>query len=128
MRNHADLMQIITHLNGAVSNARLYSPDHPQVALLMARVHAKLISQIKAHSDLTFIIIDKDVIVDNQAITPVTPQLTQFIDVFNQCAIQRITFTDALSIDELTRLEGSDHRPEICCVGELHAAALLDHR
>lgn len=104
MRDHADLMQIITHLNGAVSNARLYSPDHPQVALLMARLHAKLLSQIKTHSELTFIIIDNDVIVDNQAIAPVTPQLAQFVDVFNHCAIQRITFTEAVTIDELTRL------------------------
>ena len=113
MTKPTELLQMMTHLNGAVSNSRLYSANHPQVALHLERALNELEALLSRKKELTFIIVDDDVIVDNQALKPVTPQLEQFVQTFKQCAIQRVTFTEAITLDELARLvielTGQDH-------------------
>jgi hypothetical protein len=42
MKKQTQVLQMIAHLNGAVSNSRLYASDHPQVALHMERAYGEL--------------------------------------------------------------------------------------
>ena len=104
MKKQTQLLQMIAHLNGAVSNSRLYAPDHPQVALHMERAYTELQALLAIKKELTFIIVDSDLIFDNQAMTPMTPQLEQFVHVFRKCAIQRVTFTEEVTLEALSRL------------------------
>ena len=75
MQKQNELLQMMAYLNGAVSNSRLYAAGHPQVALNLERAHVALKTMLDAGKALTFILIDDDVIVDNHALTPKTPQL-----------------------------------------------------
>ncbi len=104
MKKPNELLQMMAYLNGAVSNSRLYATGHPQVALNLERAHAALETLLSARKELTFILVDSDVIVDNRALTPKTPQLEQFVQVFKQRGIERITFSCDVTIRELTRL------------------------
>ena len=104
MKKPNELLQMMAYLNGAVSNSRLYATGHPQVALNLERAHAALETLLSARKELTFILVDSDVIVGNRALTPKTPQLEQFVQVFKQRGIERITFSCDVTIGELTRL------------------------
>jgi HD-GYP domain-containing protein (c-di-GMP phosphodiesterase class II) len=104
MKKQTQVLQMIAHLNGAVSNSRLYASDHPQVALHMERAYGELRALLAIKKELTFIIVDSDLILDNQVMTPMTPQLEQFVHVFRKCAIQRVTFTEEVTLEALSRL------------------------
>ena len=95
---------VVAGLNAAVSNTRLYAADHPQVVRYLEQTHERLQQVMDAQPDLTFLIVDDDVVVDNHALTSTTPQLEQFVILLKQSAVERITFTRDVSMDGLTQL------------------------
>jgi len=104
MTKHKDILQAAICLNAAVSNTRLYAADHPQVMRYLEQTHAQLQDAMQRQAEITYLIIDDDVVVGNHALTSITPQLNQFVELLKQCAIERLTFTPEVSIDGLTRL------------------------
>jgi len=106
MKSETELLQVVTCLNGAVSNTRLYAADHPQVLRYLQRAHGQLREVLKAQSDITILIVDDDVVVDNQAVTSKTPHLIQFVQILKQCAIERLTFSSDVTFAELVQLVG----------------------
>lgn len=98
------MLQVVTSLNAAVVNTRLYAADHPQVVRYLKRTHDQLRAVFKVRPQLTFLIIDDDVVVDNNVLTSTTPQLDQFVALLKQCAIERITLSSEVSIEGLTQL------------------------
>jgi HD-GYP domain-containing protein (c-di-GMP phosphodiesterase class II) len=106
MTTENDVLQVVACLNGAVSNSRLYAADHPQVVRYLERAHDQLRRVLDGQRDITFIIVDDEVVVDNQALTSKTPQLEQFIQTLKQCAIERLTFSANLTLNELVQLVG----------------------
>ncbi len=113
MKNQVEMLRVVAHLNAAISNARLYAAGHPQVVRYLERAHGELTHVLAHQPELTFIIVDDDVVVDNQPLTSKTPHLSQFVQLLRHCAIERITFTAAVSSAELTQLVGdlsSTHR------------------
>jgi HD-GYP domain-containing protein (c-di-GMP phosphodiesterase class II) len=101
-----DMLQVATCLNGAVSNTRLYAADHPQVLRYLERAYNQLQGVLKTQATLTFLVVDDEVIIDNRAVTARTPQLEQFVQLLKQGAIERLTFSSGLTIQELTQLVG----------------------
>ena len=101
-----EILQMVTCLNGAVSNTRLYAADHPQVARYLERAHGQLRQVLASQRDITFLIVDDDVVVDNQALTSKTAHLTQFVQMLKQCAIERLTFSQDVTLEELVQLVG----------------------
>jgi HD-GYP domain-containing protein (c-di-GMP phosphodiesterase class II) len=106
MKLETELLQVVTCLNGAVSNTRLYAADHPQVARYLERAHDQLRQVLASQSDITFLIVDDDVVVDNHALTSKTPHLAQFVQMLKQCAIERLTFSPDVTLEELVQLVG----------------------
>jgi HD-GYP domain-containing protein (c-di-GMP phosphodiesterase class II) len=104
MKLETEILQVVTCLNGAVSNTRLYAADHPQVARYLERAHDQLMQVLASQSDITFLILDDDVVVDNQALTSKTPHLAQFIQMLKQCAIERLSFSSDVTLEELVQL------------------------
>lgn len=101
-----DILQVVTCLNGAASNTRLYAADHPQVRRYLERAYDQLQQVLQAQSTLTFLIVEDEVIIGNRAATAKTPQLEQFVQLLKQGAIERLTFTSGVTIQELTQLVG----------------------
>ncbi|MGD9247795.1 MAG: HD domain-containing protein [Desulfobacteraceae bacterium] len=104
MKSHQDILQVVSYLNAAVSNTRLYAADHPQVARYLKRAHHQLQAVLQTKPNLTFLIVDDDLVVDNHVLTSTTPQLDQFVALLSQCAVQRITFGRQVSVGGLLQL------------------------
>ena len=71
------MLQVVAGLNAAVSNTRLYAADHPQVVRHLKQTHGRLRQVLQAQPDLTFLIVDDDVVVDNHVLSTTTPQMDQ---------------------------------------------------
>jgi HD-GYP domain-containing protein (c-di-GMP phosphodiesterase class II) len=102
----SEILQVVTCLNGAASNTRLYAADHPQVMRYLERAYDQLRRVLQAQSTITFLIVEDEVIVGNRAMTAKTPQLDQFVQLLKQGAIERLTFSSDVTIQELTQLVG----------------------
>ncbi len=103
MKQQAEILQVVTHLNAAITNTRLYAADHPQVLRNLERAHGQLSDLLRHQPEMTLIIVDDEVLVDHHVLSDRTPQLDQLIQWFRQSAIERITFTDRVTLTELTR-------------------------
>lgn len=113
MKNQLELFRVVAHLNAAIANARLYAAGHPQVLRYLERAHGELMRVLAHQPELTFIIVDDDLVVDNQPLAAKTPHLGQFVQMLKHCAIERITFCATVSSAELSQLVGdlsSSHR------------------
>jgi HD-GYP domain-containing protein (c-di-GMP phosphodiesterase class II) len=98
------MLQVVTSLNAAVANTRLYAADHPQVVRYLERTHDQLKAVFKERPQLTFLVVDDEVVVDHHVLSSTTPQLEQFVALLKQCAIERITFSNEVSIEGLAQL------------------------
>ncbi len=97
---------VISYINAAVTNIRLYASDHPQVRRQLERAHGALTQLLRLKPEITIIIIGDDMVVDQQPLTARTPSTTQFIRHLNRCAVERISFMKGVSLVELTQLAG----------------------
>jgi HD-GYP domain-containing protein (c-di-GMP phosphodiesterase class II) len=106
MNMEKEILQLVTCLNGAVANSRLYTADHPQVLRYLERAHEQLQQVLKAQPEITFLIVDDQVVVDHQALTAKSPYVDQFVQMLKQSAIERLTFTSRIDFKELMQLVG----------------------
>jgi HD-GYP domain-containing protein (c-di-GMP phosphodiesterase class II) len=100
----AEIISVVGHLNAAVSNKRLYAAHHPQVLRYLNHAHEALSQVLGIQMELTFIIVDEEVVANNHPLSSKGPHLRQFAEMLNNKAIERITFLQGLSIEELTGL------------------------
>ena len=103
-KSSPELIQVIAQINAAVANKRLYAAGHPQVVRYLQRAHDALARVLAASKDLTFIIVDDEVVVGNQSLTSNSPHLRQFAEMLSGNAIERITFTPGVTLAELSAL------------------------
>jgi HD-GYP domain-containing protein (c-di-GMP phosphodiesterase class II) len=101
-----ELLQVVAYLNAAVSNRRLYAAEHPQVARYLERAYEAIKQVLAGKPELTFIIVDNEVVVDNRTLSSKTPHLKQFASNLLNNAIERITFTANVTLAELAILTG----------------------
>jgi HD-GYP domain-containing protein (c-di-GMP phosphodiesterase class II) len=99
-----EVVQVISHLNAAMSNIRLYSANHPQVVRYIDLAHGALQALLEQREELTLITVDDDLVVDHQTIHAKSPQLDHFIRILKQSAVERITFTREATLAELAQL------------------------
>ena len=98
------VVQVVSHLNAAMSNVRLYSANHPQVVRYIDLAHGALQALLEQREELTLITVDDDLIVDHQTINAKSPHLNQFVRILKQSAVERITFTREATLTELSQL------------------------
>jgi hypothetical protein len=67
-----EILQVVTCLNNAASNTRLYAADHPQARRYLERAYDQLQQVLQAQSTLTFLIVEDEVIIGNRAATAKT--------------------------------------------------------
>lgn len=99
-----DLVRVMAYINAAVANCRLYAADHPQVTRHLDLAEKALQATLAEKKQLTFIIVDDDVVVDNRPLSIKSPHPAQFSRMLRQNAIERMTFTQALTRDQLDEL------------------------
>ncbi|MGD9008357.1 MAG: HD domain-containing protein [Desulfobacteraceae bacterium] len=99
-----EVVQVVSHLNAAMSNIRLYTANHPQVVRYIDLAHGALQALLEQREELTLITVDDDLVVDHQTINAKSPQLNQFVRILKQSAVERITFTREASLAELAQL------------------------
>jgi HD superfamily phosphohydrolase YqeK len=112
MNMEKEILQLVTCLNGAVANTRLYRADHPQVLRYLERAHEQLQQVLKVQPEITFLIVDDEVVVDHQALTAKSPYVDQFVQMLKQSAIERLTFTSQIAFKELMQLVGEIASPD----------------
>lgn len=87
-----------------ISNTRLYSIDHPKTKEMISKAFASLKKTLRSTSELTILIIDNDIVINNKAIRPEeSDYFALFITVLKQKNISHISFKKGLSLKELTR-------------------------
>ena len=99
-----EYIAVAVSLNAAVANVKLYSAQHPQAVRNLAHAYDRLRHVFKNRSELTYIIIDETVVVDNQTLAGKTPHLSQLADMLRNNGIERITFTKDVTPGELAAL------------------------
>jgi HD-GYP domain-containing protein (c-di-GMP phosphodiesterase class II) len=100
----SSILGVVAYLNAAISNARLYAADHPQVRRYLERSYTELARCLRAKSEITFLNVDQDLVVDNQPLAASSTHVTQFVQMLARGAVERITFFANLKIEELAQL------------------------
>jgi HD-GYP domain-containing protein (c-di-GMP phosphodiesterase class II) len=94
--NQGEFQPIIKSITAAITNARLYSFDHPQVAHNLRTAYNQLSALLHQLATITFMVAGNDLIVNQQPITNGSPNTRQFVRWLKQNGIGYITFEKTL--------------------------------
>lgn len=87
-----------------ISNTRLYSPDHPKTIEMITEAYRSLNKTLQTTRELTLLIIDNDIIINDKAIRPEEADyFALFITVLKQKEISHIVFRKGITLKELSR-------------------------
>ncbi len=98
------LLSAISMINAAVANIGLYSAAHPQVGQYVDKAYAALAALLVQRRELTFLVIGKDIVADNQPIAA-TGSSGAFLENFGRAlkrkSVERLSFLPGVSREEL---------------------------
>jgi len=95
-----DILRFISHFNASVNNIRLYSMEHPQVRKYIHTAHTILMDLFRVNKEITILLIDNDLVVDNTPIRAAAAHIVQFISILKESGIERITLLAGLTKNE----------------------------
>ena len=72
----------------------------------LERAHEQLQQVLGIQPEITFLVVDDELVADHQALTAKSPSVDQFVHLLKQAAIERLTFTAQITINELAQLVG----------------------
>jgi HD-GYP domain-containing protein (c-di-GMP phosphodiesterase class II) len=98
--------QFLRHLATAVSTARLYSLEHPQVKKLCQMAHSGLLETMAGEGAMSLLRVDEQLAIDEQPISR-TLYNERFARLLKLSGIGHIKFIRNISIEELLALVGS---------------------
>ncbi len=98
---YKNLYQVTTLLTAAISNTRLYSDRHPQVAMYIQKAFKGIADLLTIKPELTLIVIDDELVAENRRLSAEGPHAAKFADILKQKAVERLSFISGLSIDDL---------------------------
>lgn len=61
------ILECIRHMLSATANAALYGVEHPQVQRLSALVFTTLSEALQSRSELTLMVVENELVIDDQA-------------------------------------------------------------
>ncbi len=100
---HKQVFNTLYLLRIVISNTRLYSLDHPKTKEMIAKTLSSLNKTLFTIRELTILIIDNDLIINNRAIRPEeSDYFSLFITVLKQKNIGHVSFKRGLTMRELT--------------------------
>lgn len=86
-----------------ITNTRLYSIDHLRTKEMIRKAHSSLVNTLRITKELTILIIDNDLIINDKAIrTEEADYFTLFITILKQKNIGHISFKRGVTHAELT--------------------------
>ncbi len=97
---HSEVIRFISHLNAAVNNIRLYSVGHPQAGRYIQTAHTGLCDLLRSKGDVTLLLIDEDIIIDNHPLQTDRANTASFVRILHENAVERITFMNELPEQE----------------------------
>jgi HD-GYP domain-containing protein (c-di-GMP phosphodiesterase class II) len=89
-------------LTAAISNARLYAFDHPQVHRYFQAAHSALDALLKRQSEITILVIGNDLVVNDQTMNAKGRHIAQLATLLRRNGISRISFGPELRANGLT--------------------------
>ncbi len=101
--------RLIVHLSSAIHTRALYDADHPQVTRTFGRVIESLAATCKdrRQEEVTFLIVDEDLIVDQHALRRGGPYQRSFVKALKQRGIERLTLARGLEVAECEQFVGA---------------------
>ncbi|MDJ0782074.1 MAG: HD domain-containing protein [Desulfosarcinaceae bacterium] len=100
--HHASFDRITALLTAAISNARLYTADHPQVVRYLDAAYQALCVQLTVHPEITLLVIGNDLVVNDQTIDSQGRQHAQLVGLLRRNGIGRVSFAAGLQAVDLT--------------------------
>ncbi len=95
------LSATIAQMTAAVTNAGLYSPDHPQVQHSIDTAHALLVEILSQKKELTILLIAGDIVINDQPFSSRPSAASNFDRILRKKGIERLTFLAGLTKSEL---------------------------
>jgi HD-GYP domain-containing protein (c-di-GMP phosphodiesterase class II) len=94
--------RITALLTAAISNARLYAYNHPQVHRYFQAAHKALSSLLTELTEITLLVIDNDLVVNDQTMNAKGRHIEQLVTRLRRKGISRISFGPPLRANDLT--------------------------
>jgi HD-GYP domain-containing protein (c-di-GMP phosphodiesterase class II) len=97
LKKHEDIGRVISNINAAVTNIRLYSVKHPQAKRYLEDAHTELSKYLLDKPLTTILLIDDQMVVDNLPLKVSESRIDQFARILRENAIEHITFKSGIS-------------------------------
>jgi HD-GYP domain-containing protein (c-di-GMP phosphodiesterase class II) len=101
---HSELYQVITQVTAAITNTHLYSLSHPQVDRCINKAYQGLSELLRRKPEITVFLAGDDLVADNRALPSEAPNVTKFISILRENAVERMTFVAGLPKSDLQGL------------------------
>lgn len=103
------LERLIVHLAAAIHTRALYDADHPQMKRTVERVIESLLATCheRGQEDVTFLVIDNDLIVDQRPLRRGGPYQRSFVTALKQRGVERLTLARGLDTAECEQFVGA---------------------
>jgi response regulator RpfG family c-di-GMP phosphodiesterase len=104
-----NLERLIVHLSSAIHTRALYDADHPQATRAVARITESLgaVCQERRQAEVTFLIVDDDLVVDQQALRRGGPFQRSFVKALKHRGVERLTLARGLDAAECEQFVGA---------------------
>lgn len=100
LRRKNSIVGLITNVVTAIANSSLYSSEHFQVKRHIEKAYANILNVLEGHKEITFMIIDEDLIVESSPLSNGVYAL-KFIERLQRRGIGRLTFISGITMEEL---------------------------
>jgi HD-GYP domain-containing protein (c-di-GMP phosphodiesterase class II) len=95
--NHKNIEKVISNINAAVTNIRLYSTKHPQADRFLEDAYGELAKLFLDKPLTNIMLIDDQIVVDNLPLKTHSSRTNQFARILKENAIEHVTFKSGLS-------------------------------
>jgi HD-GYP domain-containing protein (c-di-GMP phosphodiesterase class II) len=93
--------RITALLTAAISNARLYATDHPQVHRYLKAAYNALDALLTEQTEVTLLVIGKDLVINDQTLGTNGRHIAQLVALLRKSGISRISFSAGLQAGDL---------------------------
>lgn len=93
--------RITAMLTAAISNARLYATDHPQVHRYLEAAYNALDALLMKQSEITLLVIGKDLVINDQTLGNRGRHIAQLVTLLKKSGISRISFSAGMQAGDL---------------------------
>lgn len=91
---------LCTGFVGSLRALSLYPPDHPEAKKRLGNIYQRLVAFLKQRPDITILVINGEVVIENIPLPELSKTLVQFINKMEEMKFQRLAFKKDLSLAE----------------------------